>query len=94
MASDEVLVALINESLNAEPRARRIAALVLIEVLRNGRDLGAPNGSGRQIIPPKDAALVADEIHALITKYRLGGDDAPLGSVRPPSSAGVRDAGA
>jgi hypothetical protein len=87
MASDEVLVALINESLNAEHRARRIAALVLIEVLRNGRDLGAPNGGGREIIPPKDAAVVADEIHALITKYRLGGADAPLGGSRPSRRA-------
>ena len=79
MASDEVLVALINESLNAKASSRRIAALVLVEVLRNGRDLEAQNGSGREVIPPQDAVGVADEIKALISKYRLGGADAPLG---------------
>jgi hypothetical protein len=34
---------------------------------------------GREVIPATDAVRVADEVQGLITKYRLGGADAPLG---------------
>ena len=87
MANDEVLVALISESLNAETRHRRIAALVLVEVLRNGRNLGQ-QGTGPEVIPVSDAVAVADEVQGLIVKYRLGGADAPLGETAAvPSSS-------
>ena len=77
MASDEVLVALINESVNAEHRARRLAAKVLLEVLRTGSELEVST-AGQEVVSPSEAAAVADEIKRLIAKYRLGGDDAPL----------------
>jgi hypothetical protein len=74
MPSDEVLVALINESVTAKDRYRRVAALVLLEVLRSGRDVAAPV-SGPDIIPAEDAVAVADEIAELTSKYQLGGPD-------------------
>jgi len=74
MPSDEVLVALINESVTAKDRYRRVAALVLLEVLRSGRDVAA-SVSGTDIIPAEDAAAVADEIAELTSKYQLGGPD-------------------
>jgi len=76
MPSDEVLAALINESLNANDRYRRVAAMVLLEVLRSGREIEPPV-SGTDIIPAEDAVAVADEIAELISKYKLGGADTP-----------------
>lgn len=75
MPSDEVLVALINESVTAKDRYRRVAALVLLEVLRSGRDVAAPVSGTDIIIPAEDAVAVADEIAELTSKYQLGGPD-------------------
>ena len=74
MPSDEVLVALINESVTANDRRPRVAALVLLEVLRSGRAVAAPV-SGTDIIPAEDGVAVADEIAELTSKYQLGGPD-------------------
>ena len=82
MVSDEVLVALIGESINAGHRPRRMAALVLVEVLRNGRDLETSGGL-RETIPPEEVVAVADEMKDLIAKYHLGGADAPLHDPSP-----------
>lgn len=78
MPSDSVLVALISETVTATDRPRRLAALILVEVLRNGRDLSGP-GSGMEVVQPHEAAAVADAMKDLIQRYNLGGDDAPLG---------------
>ena len=78
MPSDSFLVALINETVTAQDRPRRLAALILVEVLRNGRDLSEP-GSGLEVVQPHEAAAVADAMKLLIERYALGGEDAPLG---------------
>ena len=75
-------------SINAEHRPRRLAALVLVEVLRSGRDLGTSGGL-RETIPPEDVMRVADETKALIAKYRLGGADAPLHHPSPSVRDGI-----
>ncbi len=73
MDDDSLLVALISESVEAPSRPRRLAALVLLDVLRSGeRGRGAPD---MEIIEADAIPAVADEIRALAQKYGLAGSD-------------------
>ena len=68
MVDDSVLVALIAESLNTSNRHRRLAALVILDVLRNGAAEKAP---ALEIIEAEAVPAVADEIKALMECYHL-----------------------
>lgn len=61
MLSDEALIVLINESVNAGRSARRKAAVILIEALR-ARD-------GHVAVPPDQAYEVLHELRSLIDEY-------------------------
>ena len=68
MVDDSVLVALIAESLNTSNRNRRLAALVILDVLRNGAAEKAPR---LEIIEAEAVPAVADEIRTLLERYHL-----------------------
>ena len=68
MVDDSILVALIRESLDASDRPRRLAALVILEVLRKGNYVA---GADMLTIEADSTAAVADEIRALREKYGL-----------------------
>ena len=72
MVDDNLLIALIKESLEAETRPRRLAALVLLDVLRKGERTG--NGPDIELIEADAIPAVADEIRALAKTYRLWAD--------------------
>lgn len=68
MVDESVLVALIAESLNTSNRNRRLAALVILDVLRNGAAEKAP---ALETIEAEAVPAVADEIKALMDRYYL-----------------------
>jgi hypothetical protein len=68
MVEDSILVALIRESLDAPERPRRLAALVILEVLRRGNYVA---GAEMLTIEADSTASVADEIRDLRDKYGL-----------------------
>ena len=72
MADESLLVALIQESVSAKDRARRLAAALLVEVLRSGTNPCDPSSLPLQRIEARDAEPVAEEMRALIRQYGLG----------------------
>ena len=73
MVDDSVLVALINESVTAPDRPRRIAARILLDVLRSDGDL---DGAERKTeLVTSGVASVADELRNLIDLHRLRSRD-------------------
>ena len=71
MVEDSLLVALIRESLDAPGRARRLAALALVEVLRKG---DCPERRAMDVIEPAVALQVAEEVRLLARKYGLSSE--------------------
>ena len=70
MPTDAVMVALIDEALNASTHARRIAARLLLDVLRAWP---TAEGSKRQLdkLEAAETMAVANELRALIEQYGL-----------------------
>jgi hypothetical protein len=70
MASDAVLVALIKHSVDAPSRARRVAAAILVEVLRSDRGIQSLGGK-LVTVESKEGQAVAEEMRSLIREYGL-----------------------
>jgi hypothetical protein len=72
MPSDRIMVALIAEAMGAATRPRRIAASLLLEVLRS--DPAADDFETKvEIIEAKEAADVANELRVLVAAHGLNG---------------------
>jgi hypothetical protein len=69
MRRDTVMVALMNEALNAPDQARRIAARLLLDLVR--RDAVKV---GQKVTEAKATPEVLRELHALITEHGLSGE--------------------
>jgi hypothetical protein len=72
VADEGLLVALIEESVSARDRARRLAAALLVEVLRSGTNPADASSLPLERIEAKDAEAVAEQMRALIGQYNLG----------------------
>jgi hypothetical protein len=69
MRRDTLMVALMHEALNAPNEARRIAARLLLDLVR--RDAGKVE---QQVAEAKATPDVVRELHALITEHGLSGE--------------------
>ena len=70
MVEDSVLVALINVSVTAPEREKRVAAKILIEVLRSTSNVNDTYMAGESVAAP-NVKQVADELRRLIDLHGL-----------------------
>ena len=76
MLNDALTVALLNEALNASTQARRIAARLLLDLLRP--KLTAPDLERRlERVEATETLEIADQLRALIDEHGLRGSDCP-----------------